>query len=416
VTTAVRRAGAGPSLAALILVTGISPLATDAYLPALPALQRSLSTSASMSQLTLTAFLVGLALGQLLIGPVSDATGRRPLLLWGSAAFAGVSLACAAAPNGPLLVGARLLEGLAAGGGVATGRAVVSDHFSGTEAAQRYGTLASVSLLAPVLAPPAGSLILAVGSWRTVFAVLAAVGLAMVAAVLARVPESLPRSQRQGGSLADTGRRVLDLLHDGPYMRHVVVQAFATMGFFTYIGGSSFALQTVYGIGEGRYALVFTVNAIAMVITSVGFRLLVARTGAARLRLTGLGLAGTAAAGLLVVALLGTGRVPWLAVPWGLLSLLTAGMGLMIPASTALAQEAGRRSGGTAAALSGGLIFLAGASVTPLTGVLGYGTLLPMGLLMTGFFALSALALAALDPRRAAGRRPRRAHRAGSAA
>jgi DHA1 family bicyclomycin/chloramphenicol resistance-like MFS transporter len=208
---------------------------------------------------------------------------------------------------------------------------------------------------------------------------------------------------RQGGSLPATGRRVLDLLRDREYVPHVVVQALATMGFSTYIGGSSFALHAVYGISQSRYALVFTVNAIAMVATSVVFRLSVARVGAARLRLIGLCLAGAAAGGLLAVALLGTDRVPGLAVPWALLSFLTAGMGLMIPASTALAQEAGRRSGGTAAALSGGLVFLAGALVTPLTGMLGYSTLLPMALLMSGFFAASALALAG-----ARCRRPRR--------
>jgi MFS transporter, DHA1 family, multidrug resistance protein len=384
-----------PSLGALMLVTGISPLATDAYLPALPALQRSLDTSAAVAQLSLTAFLVGLALGQLLVGPVSDASGRRPVLVFGSLAFAALSVLCALAPTGPLLVIARLLEGLAAGGGVAAGRAVISDHYSGSAAAERYGTLASVTLLAPVIAPPVGSVILAFGSWRTVFAALAAFGIVMAAGVLARVPESLPPSDRQGGSLRATAARMADLLRDRAYMPHVVVQALATMGFFTYIGGSSFALQTVYGISQSRYALVFTVNAIAMVFTSVVFRLLVARTGAARLRLAGLCLAGFASSGLLVVALLGTERVPWLAVPWALLCCLTAGMGLMIPASTALAQEAGRRSGGTAAALNGGLVFLAGALVTPLTGVLGYATLLPMALLMGGFFAASALALVA---------------------
>lgn len=388
-TTAVRP----PSLAVLVLVTGISPLATDAYLPALPSLQRSLDTSAAIAQLSLTAFLIGLALGQLLVGPVSDATGRRPILLWGSVAFAVLSVVCAVAPSGELLVLARLLEGLAAGGGVAAGRAVVSDHFSGAAAAKRYGTLASVGLLAPVVAPPAGSVILAFGSWRTVFVVLGAVGALMVAGVLLRLPESLPAGARQGSSTKETGHRILDLLRDRAYMRHVVVQALATMGFFAYIGGSAFALETVYGISEARYALVFTVNALAMIATSVIFRQTVTSVGAPRLRVAGLAFAGTGAAGLLATALLGTGTVPWLAVPWVLLSFVTAGMGLIIPASTALAQEAGRRSGGTAAALSGGLGFLSGALVTPLTGVLGYDTLRPMALLMSGFFAAAVLAL-----------------------
>jgi DHA1 family bicyclomycin/chloramphenicol resistance-like MFS transporter len=204
--------------------------------------------------------------------------------------------------------------------------------------------------------------------------------------------------------LPATGRRVPDLLRDRAYVPHVAVQALATMGFFTYIGGSSFALQTVYRLSQSRYALVFTVNAIAMAATSVVLRLSVARVGAARLRLIALCLAGAAACGLLSVALLGTDRVPRLAVPWALLSFLTAGMGLMIPASTSLAQEAGRRSGGTAAALSGGLVFLAGALVTPLTGNAPLQHPRPMALLMSGFFAASALALAA-----ACRRQPRRA-------
>src|SRR3712207_3275854 len=126
-------AGSLPSLPALVLVTGVSPLATDAYLPALPALQASLDTSAAIAQLTLTAFLVGLAFGQIVIGSMSDATGRRPVLLSTSLLFGVLSVACAVAPSGPSLVAVRALEGFVAGGGVATGRAIVSDHFRGTE-------------------------------------------------------------------------------------------------------------------------------------------------------------------------------------------------------------------------------------------------------------------------------------------
>jgi MFS transporter, DHA1 family, multidrug resistance protein len=148
-----------------------------------------------------------------------------------------------------------------------------------------------------------------------VFAVLGGLGVAMAAGILVRVPESLPYAARQGGSVRATGRRVADLLRDGAYMPHLLVQALATICFFTYIGGSSFALQTAYGISQSRYALVFTVNAIAMMATSVLFRLFVARAGAVRLRLIGLCLAGGAAGGLLAVALVGTERLPWLAVP-----------------------------------------------------------------------------------------------------
>jgi DHA1 family bicyclomycin/chloramphenicol resistance-like MFS transporter len=379
-----------PSLATLVLLTGVGPFATDAYLPGLPALQHSLHTSAAIAQLTLTAFIIGVAIGQLVFGPISDGAGRRPVLLAGAIGFLVTSALCALVSNGPLMVVLRLLEGFAAGAMVGPGRAMVSDTSRGLEAARRYGTLASVTLLAPVLAPPLGSAILGVGSWRLIFTALALGGAAMVAAVLV-LPETLPAERRQGGTLGANLARVKDLSSDWNYMRHVAVQCLATMGFFSYIGGSAFTLETVYGIDQSRYAEVFTVNALAMVTTSVVFRALVGRVGAPVLRAWGLGLAVTGATGLLVVALLGPDRVGTLAAPWALLSFVTGGMGLAIPGAQVLAQEAGRRSGGTAAALFGGLLFLAGSLVTPLTGVLGYATLLPMALLMFGFLSAAAL-------------------------
>jgi DHA1 family bicyclomycin/chloramphenicol resistance-like MFS transporter len=248
--------------------------------------------------------------------------------------------------------------------------------------------------------------ILGVGSWRVVFGALALSGAAMIVTVLV-VPETLPAERRQGGTLAANLARVKDLSTDWSYMRHVAVQCLATMGFFAYIGGSAFTLETVYGIDQSRYALIFTVNALAMVSTSVVFRTLVARVGAPKLRAWGLGLAVTGASGLLLVALLGPERVGTLAAPWVLLSLVTGGMGLAIPGAQVLAQEAGRRSGGTASALFGGLLFLAGSLVTPLTGVLGYATLLPMALLMFGFLSASAL-LAAVSAQRPVTRRSAR--------
>jgi DHA1 family bicyclomycin/chloramphenicol resistance-like MFS transporter len=171
------------------------------------------------------------------------------------------------------------------------------------------------------------------------------------------------------------------------------------MAFFTYIGGSSFVMQTVYGISQREYAAIFTVNALAMVSTSVVFRLLVGRTGAPALRRVGLALATAASLVLLVVAVAGRSRVATIAAPWLLLSCVTAGMGLVMPSSISLFQEAGRRFAGTASALGGGLIFLAGAVVMPVTGLIGDSTLVPMAALMAGFFVLSALVLGAWGTR-----------------
>ncbi|GAA4361811.1 multidrug effflux MFS transporter [Angustibacter luteus] len=384
-----RNPSAHPSMAALVLVTGIGPLAVDTYVAGLPELQRSLSTSATIAQLSLTAFIIGIGIGQIVLGPFSDGHGRRPLLILGTVVFTVASIACALAPTGPTLVAFRLVQGIVAGCGVAVGRAVISDHYEGDAAAARYGTLSAIVFLGPVVAPAIGGVILAVGSWRTIFAFLTLLGLAMVAAVVLAIPESLPPERRQGHGIQHSLARMADLARDWHFMRHVVVQALATGGFFVYIGGSSFVLETTYGITQSQYALLFATNAAAMALSSLAFRLLVVRLGAARLRTVGVLTACVASAALVVVALGDPGPDSPLAVPWVLLSVVVASMGWSIPGTTALAQQAGRRSGGTAAALQGGLTFLVGALVTPLTGILGYDSLLPMALLMLTFFVLS---------------------------
>ena len=374
---------------------GVGPFATDTYIAALPALQRSLQTTAGTAQLTLTAFLVGLAAGQLAVGPVSDGRGRRGPLLVSTAVFAVTSLLCALAPSGPALVGIRLVQGLAAGGGVAVGRAVVGDRYSGKEAAARFATLAAVFFLGPVVAPAVGAVLLAVGSWRVVFVGLAVLGVAMLAAVALGVPETLPPQRRQGSGFADTAARMADLLGDRVFLRHVLVQCLAAAGFFTYIGGSSFVLQTAYGVSPSRYALVFATNAAAMAAASALARLVVPRTGPAPLRLAGLLLSAAGSAGLLALALADPAARGPLALPWALLAVAVAGMGLSAPATMALAQEAGRRSGGTASALQGGLTFAAGAAATPLSGLLGADRLLPLAASMAVFFAAALVLLVA---------------------
>ncbi len=391
--------GAVPLTAALVVVIGVGPLATDTYVAALPELRESLHTSATLAQLTLTAFIVGLAGGQLALGPLSDGLGRRRLLLGGTLAFTVLSLLCALAPTGPLLVTVRLFQGLAAGSGVAIGRATVGDVYTGDEAAKRYGSLAAITFLGPVIAPAIGGVILTVGSWRTVFAVLSGFGLVMVLAVRRGIPETMPPAQRHGGGLRSSGARMADLLGDWGFMRHVAIQCLATSGFFVYIGGSSFVLETVYGVSATTYAAVFAVNAIGMATASTVFRLVVGRFGAARLRTTGLLAATMASIGLVGCGLLERTALPPLALPWALLCVVVAGMGFVIPATTALAQEAGNRARGTASALQGGLSMFVGALVTPLTGIVGYRSLLPMTLLMAGFF-LSSVAVLTISRRR----------------
>jgi len=387
-----------PALLALILVLGVGPFATDTYIAGLPELQQSLHTTATVAQLTLTAFIVGMAVGQLLIGPMSDAYGRRRLLVICSVAFAALSVVCGLSPDGVVLVAARLLQGAVAGGGVALGRAVVTDTHHGERAAATFGLISSFTFLGPIIAPAVGGVILAHGTWRTVFAALALLGVLMAVGVVVGVPETLPPRQRHPAGVRALGVRMAGLLRDWGFMRHVVLQCLAGAGFFTYIGGSAFVLRSVYDISATRYTVVFASNAAAMALFSVLFRVLVVRAGAVRLRAIGITVSTLGAAGLPVVALAGPESVP-LAVPWALLCAVVGGMGFAIPAATALAQEAGRRSAGTASALQGGLTFVTAAAVTPLTGVLGYDTLLPMAVAMCVFFTTAFVLMCAITVR-----------------
>ncbi|GAA2905280.1 Bcr/CflA family drug resistance efflux transporter [Actinoplanes cyaneus] len=384
-----------PWTAALILVMGIGPFATDTYLAALPELQQSLRTSATVAQLTLTAFIVGMGAGQLVLGPISDSRGRRGMLLSGAVVFAMVTVVCAVSPSGPILVAARLVQGMVAGGGVAIGRAVVTDSYGGDRAAATFGVISSFTFLGPVVAPAAGGLILTHGTWRTVFAVLAGLGVLMTVAIAAGIPETLPVERRQAPGLGRLFRRMGGLLRDWGFTRHVALLGLASGGFFTYIGGSSFVLQTAFEVSPARYTVIFATNAASMACASLAFRVLVARLGAARLRTAGIVASAVGATGLLLLALTDPHARSPIAAVWLLLCLVTAGMGLIMPATTTLAQEAGRHAAGTASALQGGFTFLIGAIVTPLTGVAGYDSLLPMALAMTVFF-VTALALASL--------------------
>jgi DHA1 family bicyclomycin/chloramphenicol resistance-like MFS transporter len=384
-------AGRKPSFAALVLVTGVGPIALDTYLPALPAMALSLRTGAAIVQLTVTGFIVGLALGQLVAGPLSDGHGRRPYLLGGTIAFTALSVVCALAPDPGVLIVARVLQGLVAGAGIACGRAVVSDYYRGEEAAVRFGTLSSLTRIGPVLAPALGSLILTFGDWRAVFFALTGVGAVMIVAVVVGLPETLAAAERHEGGLGSTRARIADLGTDPRFMRTVVIGCLSTAGFFAYIGGSSFVFETVYGIDQHAYAALFTVNALTLTVGSIGYRLSVAALGPARLQAIGLGIITTAAVALLVVALVGTDVIGSVLVPAGIISILTIGVGLNTPALMTIAQYTGERARGTAAALQGGGSFLAGAIVTPLTGLFGYHTLLPMAVMMAGFLSAAAI-------------------------
>ena len=382
---------AHPSTVALIAVTGTSALSTDTYIAALPAMRDSLQTSDTAVQLTLTACIGGLAIGQLLIGPISDARGRRRIIVAATIAFVIASVVCALSTSIGVMIAARLAQGFAAGAAAAVGRAVVTDTFEGRRAAAKFGTLTAVSLIGPVAGPAIGGILLPLSGWRAIFWFLALVGVLMTVAALAGIPETLPLERRRPGGLRELLGRSVELIRDRPFITPVAIQCLVTCGFFIYIGGSSIVLQTDLHLSSVTYTLVFATNATTMIASSLLSRALVLRLGPELLRRCAFVLQSGAVLALLTVALLWAPSAPPLVPVWICLAAMTFGLGTYLPTNSAIAQREGRRYAGTASALSGGLPFLAGALTTPLTGVLGSQTVLAMAIGMGAFFLLAVL-------------------------
>ncbi|MDT0454733.1 Bcr/CflA family efflux MFS transporter [Streptomyces sp. DSM 41527] len=271
------RAGTGRLIIVLGGLSAVSPFATDMYAPGFPEIVTSFGTSGTAVQLSLTACLVGLAVGQVVLGPVSDARGRRGLLLAGSGIFTALSLVCALAPSVVVFDIARLLQGIAGSAGLVIGRAVVSDRFTGTHAARRLSTLSVIGMTAPVLAPVVGGLLLGVGSWRLVFVALALAGLLLLTAVWAWVPESLPVERRRTGDLRTVLAAMGALLRRRELVGHLLVMGCGLGALFAYITGSPFVFQGIYGLSPAGYSLVFAANAVGTVVAGAAFGRLAGR-------------------------------------------------------------------------------------------------------------------------------------------
>jgi MFS transporter, DHA1 family, multidrug resistance protein len=381
-----RRAGLVVLLGA---VSAFGPVSMDTYLPGLPELGRDLGVSASQAQLTLTACLIGLALGQLLAGPVSDARGRRGPLLVGLVLFVAASLACAVAPDIWTLTLARLVQGASGAAGIVIARAVVRDLYSGAEMARFFSLLMLVNGLAPILAPIAGAQLLGVTSWRGIFVVLAAFGAVLVVAAAVGLRESLPPERRHGGGLRVTLRVFRSLVADRAFLGYVLASGFAMAAMFGYIAGSPFVLQEIHGVSETGFSAAFALNAAGIMALSAVSSRLVTRSGPARLLHAGVALQVTGAAALLVVVVADAGLVPLLVSLFAVVSAI----GLVVPNATALALADHPRTAGSASALLGLSQFVFGAVAAPLVGVGGTGTAVPMAIVIA--CAASAAGVAA---------------------
>ncbi|MEV5102953.1 multidrug effflux MFS transporter [Streptomyces massasporeus] len=372
-------------------LTAVPPLAMDMYLPSLPEVTRSLHAPAATVQLTLTACLAGMALGQLVVGPMSDRWGRRRPLLAGLAVFVVATVLCALAPTVQLLVAFRLAQGLAGAAAIVIARAVVRDLYDGMAMARFFSTLMLISGVAPIVAPLIGGQILRVTDWRGVFAVLTVIGVLIGALVWTRLPETLAPAERHSGGVGEALRSMRGLLADRSFTGYMLTGGFAFAALFAYISASPFVIQEIYGASPQTFSLLFGVNSVGLVVVGqINGKILVGRVSLDRVLGVGLAIVITAATALLLMSLGVFGEVGLVPVAAALFVLMSA-MGVTLPNTQALALMRTKHAAGSASALLGTTSFLIGAIASPLVGVAGEDTALPMAVVQLAA-ALVALA------------------------
>ncbi|QEY25001.1 Bcr/CflA family efflux MFS transporter [Neisseria animalis] len=347
----------------LSALSAFGPFVVDLYLPALPALPdlaAYFDSSTSMVQMTLTTGMIGLAVGQLLFGPLSDKYGRKIPLLVSLAVYIVSTVAIVFAPDMETLIALRFVQGFMAAGGVVVSRAVVADLYHGREMTRFFGLLMTVNGLAPIVSPVIGSAVLGFTDWWGMFVLLALIGAAAFAGS-ARLYESLPSEKRLATPLSHTFATLFKVVKNRTFILFVAVESFAFGGMFAYISASPFVFQEYYGLSSFMFSLCFAANGAALVVGSnLGGRLQNATA-------TRSGVFGSLLMGLGVAAVLVTQGNVWLLEAGLFLMLLF--IGLMLPALSALAMSAERRYAGSASALLGFLVFMVGAVVSPLVGI-----------------------------------------------
>ncbi|MEU4066138.1 Bcr/CflA family multidrug efflux MFS transporter [Streptomyces wedmorensis] len=387
---AARRAGL---LLVLVLggLTALPPLSMDMYLPALPEVTGALHAPAATVQLTLTACLAGMALGQLVVGPMSDKWGRRRPLLAGMVVYVLATAVCAFAPTAELLIGFRLLQGLAGAAGIVIARAVVRDLYDGVEMARFFSTLMLVSGAAPIVAPLIGGQILRITDWRGVFHVLAVIGLLLTVVVWRSLEETLPPGRRQQGGVGAALRTMRGLVADRVFAGYMLAGGFGFATLFAYISASPFVVQEIYGASPQTFSLLFGLNSVGLVVLGqINGKLLVGRVSLDKVLAWGLGTILLSSLALLLMTSGVFGEVGLFPIAAGLFVLMSA-MGVALPNTNALALMRTPHAAGSASALLGTTSFLVGAVASPLVGVAGEHTAVPMAVVQV---ACGTLALA----------------------
>lgn len=379
----------GATLGALVLVGLLGPLGTDAALPALPQIAVDLAVPESSVRLTLSAYTLGLALGQLVIGALSDRLGRRRLMSWGALAAAVAAYAASTAPTLTFLIVACGALGVSSAAGIVTGRAYISDTSVGAQAARRFSLLQLSISCGPIIGPLLGAALLTVGDWRTVFLALAALAVVGTLATMLFVPESLPVKHRRSQSIAEVVRTMGAVLATPRFLAFAASIWFGFGTLFAYISTSSSIFQTQFDQSATVFALAFAINGAGLVLVSALSAMLAHRIPPHRLVFTGLAIQAAALLGLGGGLILGMVSLPVVVVG---LFLVAASMGLVLGPATSLAVATVRDRAGTALALLGSLQFVAAGITSWLTAIIPGEPLVAFVLVGTGSSLLALVA------------------------
>jgi DHA1 family bicyclomycin/chloramphenicol resistance-like MFS transporter len=392
-TTGTTRLNGGRALAVVLsLLTIFAPISMDIYLPVLPALTAELGAATSAAQLTITACLLGLAIGQLIAGPVSDRYGRRRPLLIGVAAYIVFSVVCAVSPSVETLIVARFVQGLAGAVGIVIAQAAGRDLYSGGRLVRYYGRLTVLAGLAAIVGPLIGGQLARITDWRGIFVFLSLVGVGILLGCLIIFGETLPAAYRTSGGLAQTGRDFRVLLSDRVLVGAVLITGFLNAALFAYLAGATYVLQGIYSLSPQGYSLAFGLNSLGFMVFGFIAGRLAERWSERDTLLAGLAMCVTGAAGVLAAAIW---HLPLIAVCTSLF-LMVSGVAATTPPTTSLAMAEYPHMAGTASSLLGLARFAFGAVTAPLVGLGGAATALPLGLVSLASVLLGVLAYPAV--------------------
>ncbi|NEU27904.1 multidrug effflux MFS transporter [Paenibacillus polymyxa] len=371
----------------LAIFSALGPFTVDMYLASLPQISVFFGTSATAVQASLTTSLLGLGLGQLIMGPLSDIYGRRQPLLISMILYILSSVGCAFAPSIGWFISLRFIQGVAASAGLVISRAIVRDRFSGIEMTKFISLLTMISNVAPLISPTAGSTVMSYSSWSGVFIFLGVLGIGLTGITIWGLKESSPVQQRISGSPRALMKNYNSLFRKRSFMGYALVNGILFAGVFAYVAGTPFIYQNIYGVSPPLFSILFALNGLAIILGSQFVKLLAGRVTESRLFLIGIILAFISSAAVLFIVLVhGVLSAMFISI-----FLFALSIGIIGPISFTLAMESQGHIAGSASAVLGTLQFALGAVTSPLVGIAGENSAIPFGIIIFSTSVLSII-------------------------